>query len=215
MKKNILTTLVACILVAALAVGGTLAYMTASDNAVVNTFTFANDMVVDIYEKLSDAKKNIGQADVTGTPNDGGLVTGDDYKNALTYTNVTPGQKLTKMPRVAVQTTVDAYVFVKPIYVKNGAVVTAAEAKVTMGSIGWTAVEGEDGVYYQKITVPAENKPTNDIYNIETPVFEDVTIANDATPETIGQIKIAVSMVQAAGFDTAALAYVEAPEFVF
>ena len=50
MKKNILTTLVACILVAALAVGGTLAYMTATDTKVTNTFQFANNMTVKLTE---------------------------------------------------------------------------------------------------------------------------------------------------------------------
>lgn len=206
MKKNILTTLVACVLVAALAVGGTLAYMTATDSKVTNTFQFANGMAVDIYEKLSEAEEGIGQAEVAGNANSG-LITGTDIKNGLNYTNVTPGQILTKKPRVAVQTTVDAYVFVKP---------TAGE-NVTIGTIGWTQV-GETGVYYKLIDLEtldgiAAYDADNHIYTIETPIFTTVTIDEDAVGGTIGDVEIEVSMIQAAGFNDAAAALVEAPEF--
>lgn len=208
MKKNILTTLVACILVAALAVGGTLAYMTATDSKVTNTFTFANGMAVDIYEKLSEAVVNKGQAEVTGTANDGGLITGEDIKNGLNYTNVTPGQTLNKAPRVAVKTTVDAYVFVKP----------TAGANVTIGTIGWTQV-GTTGVYYKLIELgKTDNGITavagqSDVYTIDTPIFTTVTIGN-VTGGTIGNVEIEVSMIQAAGFNgDAAAAFAQAPAF--
>lgn len=207
MKKNILTTLVACILVAALAVGGTLAYMTATDTKVTNTFQFANGMAVDIYEKLSEAVENKGQAEVTGTANTG-LITGTDIKNGLNYTNVTPGQILNKAPRVAVKTTVDAYVFVKPIAGEN----------VTIGTIGWTPV-GNNGVYYKLIELgKADNGITvvngqQDVYTIDTPIFTTVTIGN-VTGGTIGNVEIEVSMIQAAGFNgNAEAALAQAPAF--
>ena len=207
MKKNILTTLVACILVAALAVGGTLAYMTATDSKVTNTFQFANGMAVDIYEQLSEAVVDKGQAEVTGTANTG-LITGPDIMNGLNYTNVTPGQTLHKAPRVAVQTTVDAYVFVKP----------TAGTNVTIGEIGWTQV-GTTGVYYKLIELgKTDNGITaydadNHVYTIDAPIFTTVTIGN-VTGGTIGNVEIQVSMIQAAGFNgNAEAALAQAPAF--
>ena len=206
MKKNILTTLVACVLVACLAVGATVAYLTAGDNAVTNTFTFANGMEVDIYETApvdTDTAK-MGQAEYTTTDNVG-LV--DDVFETISYTNVLPGQTLPKTPYVAAKTTVDAYVFIKVVGNEN----------VVHNDVQWTPVTGANGVYYAEVTV-TDPAPTDDIYKIPTPVFTEVSIAAGLDPANfedgdLGQIQIGVTMIQKSGFDSAAAAFAEAPEF--
>lgn len=202
MKKNILTTLVACVLVACLAVGGTVAFMSAGDDAVVNTFTFADGMVVDIYE-TKPAAADLGQAEISGTANDG-LVEGDGIYDAISYTNVVPGQTLPKTPYVAAETTVDAYVFVK----------VEGNENITIGTIGWSKLDGEDDVYYAE--VPAQEKDA--VYKITTPIFTTVTIGEDLNPADftdgkLGDIKIGVSMIQKSGFASVAAAFAEAPDF--
>ena len=49
-KKNVLMMALSLCLVAVIAVGGTLAYLSDSDGTLVNTFKFANNIAVDVYE---------------------------------------------------------------------------------------------------------------------------------------------------------------------
>ncbi len=96
-KKNILSLVLALALVAALAVGGTLAYFTDNDTE-KNTFTMGH---VDINLDESNGDKD----------KDGNEVWTD---NGLTYDKVLPGAELTKKARVTVQKgSADCYVMVK------------------------------------------------------------------------------------------------------
>ena len=195
MKKNILTTLVACILVAALAVGGTLAYMTATDDRVTNTFQFANNMTVSLTEE-QPAK------------------TGDETITAGTkgynYTNVTPGQTLNKAPKVSVTTSVDAYVFVR-ISGFDGNLISCNGI-----TTGWTKLEvagvtgtNANGVYYK--TVDGKDGAQD----LGT-VFEKVTIGTnqigtDGNTLTIPNVVIEVAAIQQVGFEgNPAAAYAQA-----
>ena len=196
MKKNILTTLVACILVAALAVGGTLAYMTATDSKVTNTFEFANGMTVSLTEEEPDA---IGDETITAHSNGKGYA----------YANVTPGQTLNKKPEVTVTTSVDAYVFVRisgfdGTLIKGGNITT-----------GWTKLNFEgvtdtdkNGVYYKAVngSTSAQNLGS---------IFEQVTIGTnqigtDGSTLTIPDVVIEVAAIQQLGFADAAAAYAQA-----
>lgn len=195
MKKNILTTLVACILVAALAVGGTLAYMTATDTKVTNTFQFANNMTVKLTEDKPTA-------------------TGDETITAgskgYNYTNVTPGQTLNKAPKVSVTTSVDAYVFVR-ISGFDGTLIKGGDI-----TTGWTKLNREgvtdtdkNGVYYKAVNGADGEQALGTI-------FEKVTIGNnqlDTTGNTpkIPDVVIEVAAIQQLGFDgDAAAAYAQA-----
>ena len=196
MKKNILTTLVACILVAALAVGGTLAYMTATDTKVTNTFQFANNMTVKLTEDKPTA-------------------TGDETITAgskgYNYTNVTPGQTLNKAPKVSVTTSVDAYVFVR-ITGFDGNLISCNG--ITEGWTELTGLTGVDytdmnGVYYKTVNGADGEQALGTI-------FEKVTIGNnqlDTTGNTpkIPDVVIEVAAIQQLGFDgDAAAAYAQA-----
>ena len=194
MKKNILTTLVACVLVAALAVGGTLAYMTASDSKVTNTFQFANNMTVSLTEKQPTA-------------------TGDETITAGTkgynYTNVTPGQTLNKAPEVSVTTSVDAYVFVR-ISGFDGTLIKGGDI-----TNGWTKLNFEgvtdtdkNGVYYKTVN------GADGAQNLGT-IFTQVTIGTnqigtDGTTLKIPDVVIEVAAIQQLGFNDAAAAFAQA-----
>ena len=190
MKKNILTTLVACILVAALAVGGTLAYMTASDGKVTNTFTFANGISVDLFERkpepVADEKIETG-----------------NQETGWKYENVVPGQDLNKKPEVKVRTSVDAYVFVK----LSGFTANVISLPENSLSSNWTAVDGVDehgnGTYVYKSVIPGTGTV------VETAlgeIFTTVHVGAQATAEQVNaaQIGIQVAAIQATGFTNAA-----------
>lgn len=87
MKKKIALMATSLVLVAALAVGGTLAYLTAKSDAVVNTFTVGNVAI-----KLDEAKANA----------DGTLVENADRVQANSY-KLIPGHTYNKDPMVTVQ----------------------------------------------------------------------------------------------------------------
>lgn len=198
MKKNILTTLVACILVAALAVGGTLAYMTATDSKVTNTFEFANGMTV----SLTEAKPN-ATADETITAHSNG--------KGYAYANVTPGQTLNKAPQVSVTTSVDAYVFVR-ISGFDGNLISCNGI-----TTGWTKLEvagvtgtNANGVYYKTVN------GADGAQDLGT-VFTQVTIGTSQLDENganleIPDVVIEVAAIQQVGFANAAAAY---PQAVF
>ena len=129
-KKNVLVVGLSMALVAVISIGSTLAYLTASDNKVVNTFEFANDMAVTLSEDAPEAVEN-----ETITSNQQG---------GYQYANVVPGQTLNKAPKFTVTTSVDAYVFARVDVGEN----------MALGAItdGWNELEGEDNVWYKEVS---------------------------------------------------------------
>ena len=92
MKKKILITVLACVLVAALSIGGTLAYLTAQTDAKVNTFVAGN----------------IGGTTLTITEQAGQSFT------------IVPGTSVTKDPRINIgANTIKAIAFVKVVQSNN------------------------------------------------------------------------------------------------
>ena len=181
-KKNVLLMALSMVLVAVISIGGTLAFMTASDEKVTNTFKFANDIAVTLHEDEPDAT-----GDETITPNGKGFA----------YENVVPGQELNKAPEFTVTTEVDAYVFAR---------VTPGE-NMTIGAIttGWTALEGVDNVWYKEV---AGQEGVQDLGTL----FTKVTVGNVelSGTEDLGAITIEVAAIQKSGFATPAAAYGEA-----
>lgn len=185
MKKNILTTLVACILVAALAVGGTLAYMTATDDAVQNTFSFAEDIAVTLTEPKPGKTANE-------------TITGDAEKG-WNYANVVPGQTLNKAPAVTLAASVDTYFFVK----LSGFNATVSLPAGSLNTTDWVLVVDDgngNGTYCYKNAVVAANT------NPGSTIFTTVKIADNATKADVEdtEILIQVAAIQATGFTDAA-----------
>lgn len=190
-KKNVLTGIVSLSLVAVLAVGATLAYLTATDTPVTNTFAFGSGMTVTVDEKQPTAT-----GDETITAND---------KGGFDYSNVVPGQSLNKAPELATTTAVDSYVFVR---------VSGFGANIKCNGIteGWTKCADVDdnmnGTYYK--TVDAADA-AQDLGTI----FTSVTVSSSLdgkTATTLNDITIQVAAIQQEGFAdaTAALAQVNA-----
>lgn len=201
-KRNILTIALALVLTAVLSVGATLAYLTATDDQVVNTFTFANNMTVTLTEPQPTAVKN---ETIAG-----------NGQNGYSYTNVVPGQLLNKAPTVSTITSVPAYVFVK---------ISGATENVYPAAIknGWEVVPGttpdnnKNGVYYKAV-----NSGSADEQNLQA-IFEQVQVGNvelendqsgetpDVTTVDLDPITIEVYEIQQAGFADAAAALQETP----
>lgn len=186
-KKNVLMMALSLCLVAVIAVGGTLAYLSDTDGAVTNTFQFAAGIDVTLSEDEPEPVKN-----ETITPNS---------DKGYDYTNVVPGQELNKAPKLTVTTSVDAYVFAR----------VTVGANMTLGTIttGWTQVPGETNVWYKAVD-GAEG-----VQDLGT-LFTKVTVADmdlsEVTGEELGDIKIEVAAVQQSGFADAKAAYAAAVE---
>lgn len=179
-KKNVLMMALSLCLVAVIAVGGTLAYLSDTADAVTNTFQFAAGIDVTLSEDQPIAVKNESISANTD--------------NGYDYTNVVPGQELNKAPKLTVTTSVDAYVFAR----------VTVGANMTLGTIttGWTQVPGETNVWYKAVT-GAEG-----VQDLDT-LFTKVTVGNvqlDGTEE-LGDIVIEVAAVQQSGFASVEAAY--------
>lgn len=158
--KKVLTLILCLVLVAALSVVGTLAYLTSSDT-VTNTFSVGR-----IEIKLDEYKTDeYGTADTTAE-----RVKENDYL-------LVPGHTYSKDPTVHVKSdSEEAYLFVQ---VTND--IEAIEADTTIAAQieknGWKPLAGEDGVYWREYT-PEEGKETPEY--LDYPVFESFTIAGTA-----------------------------------
>lgn len=181
-KKNLLMMALSLCLVAVVAVGGTLAYLSDSVDPIKNTFKFG-DITVAVSEDVPTAVKD--------------EVITSDNKGGLQYTNVVPGQTLNKEPEVSVTSTVDAYVFVK-VEVSNETISLPENAMA-----GWTLLDDDGDVYYKEVEGQAEPRDLGALFNT-------VTVADDLNgDEPLAEITISVAAIQQAGFTDAADAFDE------
>lgn len=182
MKKKFALMATSLVLVAALAVGGTLAYLTSQDE-VVNTFTVGNVAIT-----LDEARVN-----PDGTPvADAARVKANEYK-------LIPGHNYTKDPTIHVTTGSEpCYLFVK---VENG-ISNIEKTDVTIASQmttnGWTALSDGSNIYYSSIVDASKTA-------VDKVVFGSFTIASNAAVASYStaQVKITAYAVQADGFNTA------------
>ena len=187
-KRNVMTMALSLAMVGVIGVGSTLAYLSDTDNKVTNTFKFASDIEVELWEEQPTP--------VLDESISGGKETG------WNYTNVTPGQTLNKAPEFSVTTTVDAYVFARVTESSN---VEVNDYNTAAGE--WTPLEVEgllanQKVFYKLVKAPASEK------NLGT-LFDAVTAATESTSTdtTLGDIVIEVAAVQESVFETPEEAY--------
>lgn len=160
MKKTLMIML-ALVLVIAMSVTGTLAYLTSTPDAVVNTFTVGK-LAIELDE---------AEVDQYGENENGRTEDGNEYK-------LVPGHTYIKDPTVWVQPDSEkSYLFVKVV---NG--LEAYEAESTTNTIaaqiasnGWTALEGEDNVFYKVVDPVAAGASAKDYV-----IFENFTLKEDA-----------------------------------
>ena len=141
-------------------IGGTVAWLIATPDPVVNTFTYG-----DINIEL----------DETDTQLDG-----DNNPNTNEY-EMMPGQSITKDPEITVKSgSEEMWLFVK--LEKSSNFDTFMEYTV---ADGWTALSGVDGVYYQHIT--AEDVATAD-KKIAVIKDDTVTVKETVTKEQLNAL---------------------------
>lgn len=171
MKKT-LTIVMAMVLVAAVAITGTLAYMSAQAAPVTNTFKFGS-----ITIDLDESKVN----------ENGQIITGEGAMRvkANTY-KVAPGATVAKDPTVHVQQGSEkCYVYVS---VQNNMLIDGKEVASYTPNAGWTKI-GENAanhtVVYKYNEVVDASSATQDL----TPVFSQVTFdGNDITLGNVEQL---------------------------
>lgn len=190
--KKTLTMVLAFVLVAALSVAGTVAYLTSTTGPVTNTFTVGN------------VKITLDEAKVTEL----GVKDGDTRVTANSY-KLYPNHEYVKDPTIHVDANSDdCWLFVK---VDNQIAAIEADTKIAaqMATNGWTLVEGTTNVYaYSSIVTK----------NTDVKVFESFKISTDVSNETLATyagktIVVTAYAVQADGFETAAAAWAAAPGF--
>ncbi len=130
--KKLALMLASLALVLCAVIGGTLAWLVAETDPVVNTFTYG-----DINITLTETDKN----------NDG-----DNDPNTNTYPMV-PGHSITKDPKVTFKAdSEDAWLFVKLEKTANFDDFIIYEI-----ADGWIALQGAHGVYYREVSKAAQD----------------------------------------------------------
>lgn len=185
MKKT-LTVLVALVLVIAMSVAGTMAYLTSTTGPVTNTFTVGKVNIT-----LDEAKVD----------EYGALVPNANRTNANTY-KLIPGHSYTKDPTVHVAAnSEDCYLFVK---VEDG--LTAIEADTTiadqLAANHWRAVDGVNKVYVYATGTDTKTAVSAGTTGTDLPVFRSFTLKNDAAVANYATAQIVVTAyaIQADGF---------------
>lgn len=195
-KKTILVAAIAVMLVAALVVGGTLAYFTDTKTA-DNTFTMGN-VAITLDEKNANPD----------APTGSGRVTENTY-------NVYPGKIVDKDPTVTNVGSNDAWIRAKIVVKANmeqlnqlGLIDAANDAtgeklaKVFKLGAGWSytgnVIMGEDGTFTFVMKYADKLAP-----NAATPVFTQVTIPGETVVDSFNfNINVVAEAIQADGFNT-------------
>lgn len=187
MKKKLMTVL-ALVLVIAMSVAGTYAYLT-SQVKVENTFTVGNVSITMDEAKVNEYGQKLNANDQVAAAGDtlADRVMGNKYK-------LVPGHEYTKDPTIHVgANSEDCYLFVE---ITNG---LGDKADIN-GLVGWTQVAEGSNVYYYNTKVSA---------NDNVVVFNSFTFAENGNPVNFGSASIVIKAcaIQADGFATPVAAY--------
>lgn len=174
--------ILAVMLIVGISVGGTLAWLTDKTSDVVNTFT-VGDVDIDLTE-----------------------TTGNSYK-------IVPGANITKDPVVTVKANKEpCWVFVKIVEANWPAVTetdgTTRKINYSVGS-GWTALDGETGVYYREAGTLTADESYAVLANNQVTVSPTLTKAEANAITTNPSLTFTAYAIQKEGFTTAAAAWAE------
>ena len=195
-KRNVMTMALSLAMVGVIAVGGTLAYLTATDGSVTNTFAFVTKDPGDtgvINVKLEEGKPfEAGSEGVASVSS--------NAQGGYDYTNVVPNQTLPKAPEVSVKTKVQSYVYVR---VTEGTGENAVKVKADTLNSHWTLLESASTetskVYYYKTPVAPNTK-----YESLGNIFTEVQIPNIATENEGQAVQLQNVKIEVAAFQTVA-----------
>ncbi len=173
MKKRTLILVLALALVFGIAVGGTIAYLTAKSEQVTNTFTVGNIKIK--LEEHDDGTEN------------GEVVTSRDDIKAL------PGAEIPKDPFVTVlANSEDCYVYVRVLNNMTGGAGTNMQNVATpnIDTEHWTLVDGkwDDFGYGTVLYRYYKVVELSDVDQALEPLFTTVTISSSLTAEQLATI---------------------------
>lgn len=194
MKKKTIAVVLALVLVICCAVGGVLAYLTATSGPIKNTFTVGK---VDIT--LDEEKTDVYGVPVEPTAR---VTDGNAYK-------LIPGHTYTKDPTVTVVGGSEkCYLFVK-VDAVNAELITYTVDTV---SEKWQKLSGVDGVYYRVVDAKDADQPFTVLTGNQFSVKENTTAEELAviTAENPSSLTFTAYAVQAEGFDSATEAWTAA-----
>ena len=185
-KKNVLMMALSLCLVAVVAIGGTLAYLTATPDEVTNTFAFVTGfgdgegvINVKVEEDLPN-EEDLADAKAEFTKD------GDDNITGIAYTDVVPNQILPKEPVISTKAKVESWVFVR---------ITEGNVKILDMSDKWILVdEADDAKVYAYDEAVAATGDSKEYVMLDT-LFTRVQVPND-NEATLQPIKIEVAAVQ-------------------
>lgn len=179
-----LVLMLALVLLVGVAVGGTVAWLTAKTDAVVNTFT-ASGIKISLTEEAGETAKQF---------------------------QMIPGQDITKDPKVAVDssTNVDCYLFVKIEESENFGTFFDEDAYAV--ATGWTQVTDEDNVYWREVKTTDSTKAFYVLADNTVTVSSSVEQSHmeGLTANTYPTLTFTAYAVQTLGFDDADDAWLEA-----
>lgn len=235
-KKKVLLTVLALILVCALSVTGTLAYLQASqegEQAVVNTFVAAGGgkiITSDDALKLVESKAEYTTAaEATADKPMGYHLIRDTETTKNNYKMATPNMTIPKDPKLTVnlEAGIEAYIFVKVIDATQGNIIHTVDT-TKWGSVTVSSITSPDALYVYKTATSniVTGVSGSDLENVAILAGNNVTVLNagenDAAftdtvpddvnkPETLGvqlgELKFEAYVCQAAGFADAAAAF--------
>ena len=185
--KKTLALVLSFVLVIALTIVGTIAYLTSTPGAVTNTFTVGK---VEITLDETDV-------DLYGVKDGDSRVTTNNYK-------LIPGHTYVKDPTVHVQPGSEkCYVFVKVVD-SIAAIEDTTKIADQITAKGWTALSGVDNVYYK-----VQDEVAADATAVDLVVFENFKVKGDADVSSYAGKTVVVTAyaIQFDGFDDAAAAW--------
>ena len=198
--KNLLIGGMSLALVACITIGGTLAYLSDKDGTLTNTFRFAKNIVVDVYETQT-GKDDQGKGDANG---------GFDYANLVS------GKVVEKNVKVDLETEAPTYLYgnIKASHAGDydqsagsGQMIISDATGATTGKKvildnSWVAVvAGENGygLYRYKDTLSADTEESLPVFgHVKTPEVNGTNKAN----YTLDNIVIDVFAMQSEGYNT-------------
>ena len=203
MKKRTAALLLTFVLIFGAAVGGTVAWLTAKTDDVVNTFTVGN-IKIDLWEHELNADGTLSTEKVTANEYD-----------------FVPGDTLLKDPTAEVLPSSEAcYLFIR-VKEANNTVDGVKIVNYTVDTDVWKAVPGQEGYWYCTISAAEAEKGTtrsiltNQDPNVDT---DNVMVSHQVTKEMVGKmtgaptITFTAAAIQSENIDDVTTAFAQLPD---
>ena len=184
-KKSLITMLLSLALVAIIGTGATLAYLSANSNKVINTFTVGSG-----YDE--DNSLYLDEVDLGPTAE-----IGDRTEKGNAYTDILPGDTVSKDPTVHFTQGPDSYIFVKVTGMNEATINNPAENIFTylnnmLGSTAttgaWEKIDestGLNGVYVYHVDSNYKVSANDSL----VPLFTDVQLNGNVNVEQFNLLK--------------------------